>query len=117
MGRDPERGAAFTRLWRLVEMLNSRRATGVEVDEAAGELGIGRRTVYRDFLVLQSSGFPLTADHEGRRARWKLMDTYRHRLQLSVTWPELFALMTAERAFESLSGTLFHDSLKGAVDK
>lgn len=116
MGRDPLRGAAFTRLWKLVEMLNSRR-NGVEVDEAAEELGIGRRTVYRDFLVLESSGFPLTADHEGRRARWKLMDSYRHRLQLSLTWPELFALVAAQRTIEGLAGTIFHDSLKAAVDK
>jgi predicted DNA-binding transcriptional regulator YafY len=116
MGRDPLRGVAFTRLWKLVEMLNSRR-NGVEVEEAAEELGIGRRTIYRDFLVLESSGFPLTADHEGRRARWKLMDSYRHRLQLSLTWPELFALMAAQRTVEGLSGTIFHDSLKAAVDK
>lgn len=116
MGGDPLRGAAFTRLLRLVQMLDARR-NGVEVDEAAEELGIGRRTVYRDFLVLESSGFPLTADHDGRRARWKLLDSYRHRLQLSLTWTELFALVSAQRALEGLQGTLFHDSLKSALDK
>lgn len=116
MGGDPLRGAAFTRHLRLLQILNNRRE-GVEVDEVAQELDIGRRTIYRDLLVLQDSGFPLVNDSDGRRTRWKIHESYRHRLHLSLTWHELFALVTAERALAGLEGTLFHDSLKSALDK
>jgi predicted DNA-binding transcriptional regulator YafY len=116
MGGDPLRGAAFTRHLRLLNILNARRE-GVEVDEVAQELEIGRRTIYRDLVVLQDSGFPLVNDQDGRRTRWKIQETYRHRLQLALTWHELFALVTAQDALASLGGTVLHDSLKQALDK
>jgi predicted DNA-binding transcriptional regulator YafY len=110
------RGEAFARQLKLLALLEVRRE-GVELDEAAEELGAQRRTVYRDFRVLEDAGFPLTSARDGRRARWRLMEGYRHRLQLTLTWSELVALMTARQALSGLAGTLLHDGAASALEK
>src|SRR5689334_7345935 len=102
------RGQVAARQLRLLALLEG-RPQGIAPDEAAEELGARRRTVYRDFQVLEELGFPLINDHDGTRARWRMMPGYRHRLQLSLTWPELLALMTARKALAGLAGTIFHD--------
>jgi predicted DNA-binding transcriptional regulator YafY len=110
------RGEASVRQLRLLQLLQA-RPEGVEVDEAAGELGTLRRTVYRDFRVLEDAGFPLTSERDGRRARWRMVEGYRHRLQLSLSWSELVALMTARRALSGLAGTMLHDGAASALEK
>ncbi len=110
------RGETSVRQLRLLALLQA-RPEGVEVDEAAGELGALRRTVYRDFRVLEDAGFPLTSERDGRRARWRMVDGYRHRVQLSLSWSELVALMTARRALSGLAGTLLHDGAASALEK
>jgi predicted DNA-binding transcriptional regulator YafY len=48
------------RLFRLVQLLRARRfATG---DQIAGELGVSKRTVYRDVADLQGSGVPIRGE-------------------------------------------------------
>lgn len=110
------RGEAFARQLKLLALLEVRRE-GVELEEAATELGARRRTVYRDFHVLEDAGFPLTSALEGRRARWRMMEGYRHRLQLSLTWSELVALMTARQLLAGLAGTMLHDAAASALEK
>lgn len=110
------RGDAYARLMRLLAMLEA-RPEGLELDEAAGELGALRRTVYRDLRVLEDCGVPLLSERDGRRARWRIMPGYRHRLQLSLTWSELVALMAARQALSGLAGTLFHDGAASALEK
>lgn len=110
------RGDKLTRQLRLLHLLDA-RPDGVEVEEAAEELGRGRRTVYRDFEVLQSSGVPLVVEREGKRARWRMMEGYRHRLQLSLTWSEVLALSTGSELMAGLAGTVFHESAVSALEK
>jgi predicted DNA-binding transcriptional regulator YafY len=110
------RGDAFARQLRLLALLEA-RPDGLEPDEAAGELGTLRRTVYRDLQVLEDAGVPLTSARDGRRARWRIMQGYRHRLQLALTWSELLALMTAREALSGLAGTLLHDGAASALEK
>jgi predicted DNA-binding transcriptional regulator YafY len=110
------RGEAFARQLKLLALLEV-RPEGVELEEAAGELGTQRRTVYRDFRVLEDAGFPLTSALEGRRARWRMLEGYRHRLQLSLSWGELLALMTARQMVSGLAGTMLHDAAASALEK
>lgn len=110
------RGDVFARQLKLLTLLEVRRE-GVELEEAAEELGAQRRTVYRDFRVLEDAGIPLTSARDGRRARWRLMEGFRHRLQLSLTWSELVALMSARQAVSGLAGTLLSDGAASAVEK
>ncbi|HET8540536.1 MAG TPA: WYL domain-containing protein [Anaeromyxobacter sp.] len=110
------RGEAFARQLKLLALLEVRRE-GVELEEAAAELGTQRRTVYRDFRVLEDAGFPLTSTLEGRRARWRMVEGFRHRLQLSLTWSEVLALMTARMTVAGLAGTMLHDAAASAIAK
>ncbi len=110
------RGAAFARQLKLLALLEVRRE-GVELEEAAVELGTRRRTVYRDFRVLEDAGFPLTSARDGRRARWQMVSGYRHRLQLALTWSELVALLTARQMASGLVGTMLHDGAASALEK
>ncbi len=110
------RGETFARQLRLLALLEARPG-GVELDEAVDELGARRRTVYRDFGVLAEAGFPLTSARDGRRARWRMMEGYRHRLQLSLSWTELLALMTARQLAAGLAGTFLHDGAASALEK
>lgn len=113
---DTMRGAAFARQLKLLALLEGRRE-GVELEEAAAELGTRRRTVYRDFRVLEDAGFPLTSARDGRRARWQMVPGYRHRLQLTLTWSELVALLTARQMASGLVGTVLHDGAASALEK
>lgn len=110
------RGDVFTRQLRLLQLLESRKQ-GVELDEAATELGTGRRTLYRDFEVLERSGVPLLAERDGKRARWRILEGYRHRMQLGLTWSELLALGVGNQLLGSYDGTLLHESARSALDK
>lgn len=110
------RGEAFARQLKLLSLLEV-RPEGVELEEAAGELGARRRTVYRDFRVLEDAGFPLTSALEGKRARWKMVEGFRHRLQLTLTWPELFALLAGRALLAGLSGTVLHEGAASALEK
>ncbi len=110
------RGDAFARQLKLLTLLEV-RSEGVELEEAAEELGARRRTIYRDFRVLEDAGFPLTSALDGRRARWRMMPGYRHRLQLSLTWAELIGLMSAQRAVAGLAGTMLHEGVVSALEK
>ncbi|MDQ3266656.1 MAG: transcriptional regulator [Myxococcota bacterium] len=97
-------------------MLDNRRE-GLGLDEAAAELNTGRRTVYRDLEVLQAVGFPVVSEMEGRRARWKLMDGHRSRVQVSLSWAEHLSLHLAVSSLQGFEGTFVHDSAVGAVEK
>jgi predicted DNA-binding transcriptional regulator YafY len=113
---DLVRGDAFARQLKLLALLEARRE-GVELEEVARALGAKRRTVYRDLRVLEDAGIPLTSAREGRRARWRMVEGFRHRLQLSLSWDELLALMTAREALSGVAGTLLHDGVASALEK
>lgn len=110
------RGDAFARQLRLLALLEG-RPEGLAPDEAAEEIGARRRTIYRDFRVLEDAGFPLTTLRDGRHARWRMMPGFRHRLQLSLTWSELVGLLAARKLASGLNGTLLHDSAASALEK
>lgn len=98
-----------------MRLLEQRRE--VAVADAAVELGYSRRTVYRDLIVLQAVGVPLYQERDGKRSRWKVLDGYRHRLRLTLSWSEMLALSTGREILRGLSGTLFHESAVSALDK
>jgi len=110
------RGDAFARQLKLLALLEV-RSEGVELEEAAEELGARRRTIYRDFRVLEDAGFPLTSALDGRRARWRMMPGYRHRLQRSLSWAELVGLMAAWPTIAGLGGTMLHEGVVSALEK
>ncbi len=51
------RGDQLSRKWRLIQLID--RLQGIIVDDAARDLAVTSRTIWRDLEVLQKVGFPL----------------------------------------------------------
>lgn len=109
------RGDTAARQLKLLLLIDERRE--LEVPRVAEELGYTVRTVYRDLQVLQDIGVPLYQEKTGRRARWRVVEKYRQRLTLSLTWSEMMALTAGRALLSGLSGTLFHESALTALEK
>ena len=67
------RGDQFARQWRIELLLGGR--SGQTVPDLMREVGESRRTIWRDLEVLQTVGFPITAERDGRESRFRLLET------------------------------------------
>ena len=109
------RGGPFVRQFRLMRYLDEHHE--VAIYEAARELGCSPRTLYRDLEVLQEVGVPLYQERQGKRVRWKVVDGFKQRFRLDLSWSEMLALATGRDLLKGLSGTLFHESAITALEK
>ncbi len=87
------------------------------VAEVARELGYTARTVYRDLSVLERVGVPIYQDRRGRRSRWRVMEGYRRRLFVTLSWTEALALAAGRAVLASYSGSLFDEAAGTAMGK
>jgi predicted DNA-binding transcriptional regulator YafY len=92
------RGASFERQHQLLRILEERRE--ISVPEVADELGTNVRTVYRDLSVLERTGTPLRQIRQGKRARWRVMEGWKNRVSLTLSFQDLIALAAGCRALE-----------------
>src|SRR3954454_21125674 len=97
------RGDSLARQLKLMTMLEDRQE--LAVCDAARELGYTTRTVYRDLAVLERGGVPIYQDRTGTRARWRVVDGYRRRLSVSLSWSEMLALALGGKLLAGLTGT------------
>lgn len=109
------RGDSLARQLSLIQLLDERRQ--LVVTDVARELGYTPRTVYRDLEVLERVGVPIYQEKQGRRSRWRVVDGYRRRLSLTLSFPELLALAAGRDLMSGLAGTLFHESAISALEK
>jgi proteasome accessory factor B len=109
------RGDGLARQLQLMQMLEHRQE--IAVPEVAAELGYTVRTVYRDLQVLERVGVPIYQDRRGRRARWRVMEGYRRRLSVTLSWPEMLALVAARKMLEGVSAPALSDAAGSAVAK
>lgn len=109
------RGESLERQLKLMQILDERRQLAVH--DVAKELGWTARTVYRDLIVLERVGVPIYQDRQGTRSRWRVVDTYRKRLSVTLSWPEMLALSAGRDLLAGSSGSLFHESAISALDK
>lgn len=98
-----------------MQLLEERRE--VAVTEVAEELGATVRTVYRDLSVLERFGVPIFPEKRGTRSRWRVMDGYRRRLSVTLSWPEMVALTVGRDLLAGASGATFHESAISALGK
>src|SRR4051812_16739977 len=110
-----ERGDSLARQLRLIQIFDERRE--VAVPEIARELGWPPRTVYRDLSVLERVGVPIYPERRGARSRWRVVDTYRRRLSITLSWPEMVALTAGRDLLAGASGSFFHESAMAALEK
>jgi len=109
------RGDQLARQWQLIQHLARSRA-GAGLDELAAELGCVRRTVYRDLDALMYAGFPVTSEKRDGKVYYRFLDSFELG-QVPFTPDELLALAFSEDLLGTLEGTVFHDSIRGALAK
>src|SRR5205823_6156652 len=98
------RGDSLARQLKLMTLLEDRQE--LAVTDVARELGWTPRTVYRDLAVLERIGVPIYQERKGRRARWRVVDGYRRRLSVSLSWAEMLALAAGRKLLAGVGGTL-----------
>jgi predicted DNA-binding transcriptional regulator YafY len=90
------RGEGLARQLKLMNILETRQQ--IAVPQVAEELECTVRTVYRDLKVLENSGVPIYQERRGRAARWRVVDGYKRRLSVTLSWPEMVALLLGRDA-------------------
>lgn len=94
------RGDGLARQLQLMQLLERRQE--IVVPQVAEELGYTVRTLYRDLQVLERVGVPIYQERRGQKARWRVMEGYRRRLSITLSWPELLATLLGRKLLETL---------------
>jgi predicted DNA-binding transcriptional regulator YafY len=109
------RGEQLARQWRLIQRL-ARSRYGVGLDDLADDLECVRRTVYRDLDALMQAGFPVMSERRDGRVFYRFLDTFKLG-DVPFTPDEILSLAFGEDLLRTLEGTVFHDSIRSAIDK
>ncbi len=109
------RGDSIARQLELMELLESRRE--LNVASVARELGYTARTVYRDLAVLERIGVPIYQERAGRRSRWRVVEGYRRRLALTLSWSEMLALAVGHRFVAGMQGSILDRAGRSGIEK
>lgn len=109
------RGDQLARQWKLIQRL-ARSRYGAGLDDLAEELECVKRTVYRDLDALMAAGFPVFAEKRDGRAHYRFVDSFKLG-DVPFTPDEILSLAFGEDLLRTLEGTVFHDSIRSALDK
>jgi len=110
-----DRGESLERQLKLIQIFDERRE--VKVPEVARELGWTVRTVYRDLWVLQRIGVPIYQDRQGARSRWRVVEGYRRKFTVTLSWPEMVALTAGQNLLSGAAGSFFHEFAISGLNK
>src|SRR5262249_27195005 len=110
------RGDQLARQWRLIQRL-ARSRYGIRLGDLAEELECVKRTVYRDLDALMQAGFPVLSERRDGRVLYRFLDTYKLGGDVPFTPDEILSLAFGEDLLRTLEGTVFHDSIRSALDK
>ena len=111
------RGDQLSRQWRLIQLID--RPQGMTVDDAARDLAVTIRTVWRDLDVLQKAGFPLYTERaaDGNRGIWHVTEEFKRALPLKLTLGELAALLMSRDLLSPLGVSMLGPEVASAFDK
>jgi predicted DNA-binding transcriptional regulator YafY len=109
------RGDQLARQWQLIQRL-ARSRYGIGLDDLAEDLGCVRRTVYRDLDALMFAGFPVVSEKRDGRVLYRFLETFKIG-DTPFTADEVLALAFGEDLLRILEGTVFHDSIRSALQK
>ena len=102
------------RLWRLVDVLHSRRL-GASIAVLLEELQTSRATLYRDLGLLEEAGVRIRADRVNGEARYRLLQDALPALAPTVR--QFVALRLARSMLEPLEGTALCEELDALLAK
>lgn len=111
------RNAEVIRQWKLLLALEPARY-GRTVDELAAELGVHKRTLWRDLAALQEAGFPLTTEKRDRKSVYRLTASPLRALHdAGLTLSEACALYAGRALLLTLTGSPFEKAMTTLVRK
>jgi predicted DNA-binding transcriptional regulator YafY len=111
------RGAEVVRQWNLLQTIDAARH-GVTVADLAKQVGVTKRTIWRDLVALQEAGFPLVDEKEQGTTRWTMSRAgFKPLIDRGLSLTQLCALYFSRSLVEVLAGTPFHEELKGIFDQ
>ena len=105
------------RQWRLLLHLDA-RSHGTSVDDLSRELGVTKRTIWRDVAALQEAGFPLVDEKRERKTTWRVLSLPLKSLTdagMSVT--EVCSLYMGRELLLTLTGTPFEAGVNSLIKK
>jgi len=111
------RGDQLSRQWRLIQLID--RPQGITVDDAARDLAVTIRTIWRDLEVLQKAGLPLYTERaaDGNRGVWRVTEEFKRALPLKLTLGELVALLMSRDLLTPLGVSVLGPEVASAFDK
>lgn len=117
------RGSNLIKLLKTLDLLS--KPEGTTISEMEEELGIDRRSVYRQIALIQELGFPLYDDKVPmeKRKKWKLMDGYLKRLpnikvpNVELSLSEVVALYLLKAEGKVYKGTEIERAIDSALSK
>src|SRR5436309_3268208 len=117
MSEPMPRGDQLSRQWRLLQLID--RTQGITVDEAARDLAVTIRTIWRDLGTLQTAGFPLYTERavDGNRGVWRVTEEFKRALPLKLTLGELAALLMSRDLLTPLGVSVLGPEVASAFDK
>ena len=95
------------------------RPQGITVDDAARDLTVTIRTIWRDLDALQKAGFPLYTERaaDGNRGVWRVTEDFKRALPLKLTLGELAALLMSRHLLSPLGLSVLGPEVASAFDK
>lgn len=111
------RGTEVVRQWNILQAIDAAR-NGVTVADLARQVGVTRRTIWRDLVALQEAGFPLIDEKDQGTTRWKMSrESFKTLVERGLSLTQLCALYFSRSLVEVLAGTPFHEELTGVFDQ
>ncbi|MBI4745072.1 MAG: transcriptional regulator [Deltaproteobacteria bacterium] len=117
------RGSILIKFLKTIELLS--KPDGTTIEELSEELGIDRRSVYREIAIVEELGFPLYQNEIPfeKRKRWRLDESYLKKLpnmkipDIDLSLPEIIALYLLRSEGRMYKGTEIETALNTAFGK
>jgi predicted DNA-binding transcriptional regulator YafY len=104
------KGEQLARQLMLLKHLST-EPSGLTIADITDKTHVSQRTAYRDLAALQAAGFPLQAEKQDGRTKWKFMDHVTLALPRPLRLPELIALYLGRTLLENNRATAFQGAL------
>ena len=107
----------FRTRWRHIIVIDQRIRSekAPNCQQLAAELEVSTKTIWRDIEFLRDIGAPI--EYVARKRGYVYTEPSWKIPNIQMTEGELFALMIAENALKSYTGTIWHEKLKQVFDR
>lgn len=114
-GRPARKYSQAGRVHDVIRLIEARH--GISVAELSEETGVGRRTIQRDLVAIQESGYPLISDWQDGDKLYRFLTRFKDVPPISFTLQELMTLSLLRSQLDLLNGTPFLEEMQSVFRK